>query len=108
MLSEVSHGRKNHLTLEITGDAENIWWKGESSDTFMTAGRTSGVQQWQNPFGSGFTGTFRDLVKDVYQAIEHKQITDGDYPTFEDGHRLVKLCNTIAESHKQHGKWVNL
>jgi len=54
----------------------------------------------------GFPDTFKQLFRAVYSYIEA-----GDYaaprpfPTFQDGHREVLLCEAILQSHHQR-RWV--
>ena len=56
----------------------------------------------------GFPDSFKQLFRAVYDYID-----TGDwnapppFPTFEEGHREVALCEAILHSHREH-KWANV
>jgi predicted dehydrogenase len=56
----------------------------------------------------GFPDTFKQLFRSFYAAIEG-QPSDvwNPYPTFEDGHREILLCEAILAS-AQEGRWVEI
>lgn len=70
VLSEVSHGRTNRLTLEITGQNRSVWWDSEASTALHGASKGSGVRTALYPFGfNGFTDTFITLAGRYYAAL---------------------------------------
>lgn len=109
VLSELSQGRCNHLSLEITGEQENLWWNSEQPTLLCRARRGEGVRSQVFAFGSGFADTFRSLVGAVYQdvAAGSPSIRPG-YPTFADGMRNVQLCNAVLESAQHNGAWISV
>lgn len=108
-LSEVSPGRYNHLSLEITGEHGNIWWNAEQSSTLCFARRDGSVRSQLFPFSGAFSGTFRQLMAAFYRDIAAGGASPNpDYPTFRDGLRNAALCNAIYESASGNGRWVAL
>ncbi len=50
----------------------------------------------------GFPDTFNQLFRAFYGHIEQGDFSAPcPYPTFEDGHHEILLCEAIIESHKQ-------
>lgn len=107
VLSEVSPGRINRVSLEVTGEKGNLWWNSEDNNMLHTAVKGGGVNTEVFGFGNGFMDTFRDLVYYFYQDVL-TGVPSGNpvYPTFEEGKEIVKLCNAIYESARSDGKWV--
>lgn len=104
-LSEISHGRYNHLSLEITGEKGSLWWNSEAGSLLHTGKKGGELRQQVFAFGNGFTDTFRRLTAEVYRAIEGGS---GSYPTFSDGRDSVILCNAVYESAVNNGAWVEV
>lgn len=108
-LSEVSQGRINRLTLEVTGEDKNLWWNSEDNNMLHTARKGEGVHTEIFGFGNGFTDTFRALVKHYYTAVqEGKQPDDPVYPNFDQGAQIVKICNAMLQSAENCGAWVTI
>ncbi len=102
VLSEVSHGRINRLSMEVTGLNKSVWWNSEESTTLHVGKQGAGVQTMVNPFGSnGFTDTFAALVADFYKD-------QACVPNFEDGAHLSAVCEAIGESALQQGSWITV
>jgi len=56
----------------------------------------------------GFGSTSKQLFTEIYKAVaEGKQPDNPSYPTFEEGHRELLLCDRIIESHKTQ-RWVKV
>lgn len=110
VLSEVSHGRTNHLTMEVTGANHSVWWDSEHSTALHGASKGSGVQTALYPFGfNGFTDTFLTLAGRYYAALGWTAPAEsGDFPTFADGARLVRLCRAVERSARTDGTWVDV
>jgi len=104
-LSEVSHGRYNHLSLEITGESGSLWWNSEAGNVLYTGRKGGELKQQVFAFSNGFTDTFRRLTAEVYRSITGGK---GTYPTFSDGLYSVILCNAIYESAMNNGAWVEV
>ena len=56
----------------------------------------------------GFGDTFKQLFVDFYRSIETQEFkTQPSYPTFEDGHHEILVCEAIFSSHQQ-DRWVQI
>jgi predicted dehydrogenase len=108
LLSEVSHGRKNQLQIEVTGSQQSIWWNNEDPYKLHIGKKMEAVQTHINPFGGGFSNTFKALFEAVYHAIESKSSDQCSYPTFYDGYINTKICYAAWESAQQGGQWISL
>lgn len=109
LLSEVSHGRINRLSLEVTGEKENLWWNSEENNVLHTSVKGGGVHSEIFAFGNGFMDTFRSLTASFYEDVKAgKPCSHPVYPTFEDGERIVKLCNAMLKSADSEGRWVEI
>lgn len=105
VLSEVAHGKKNQLKLEVTGTHQSIWWNNETPYQLFQGQKSKGVQISTNPFGGGFKETFKDLFKSVYEAIESPEKAT-NYPSFKDGAINAAVCEAIYQSAKNNSKWI--
>jgi len=107
VLSEISQGRLNRLSIEITGEHANLWWDSENNNALYKGKKNEGVICNTNPFGNGFADTHRLLFKEVYADIESGVPSScPDYPVFIDGERIVRLCNAAYLSAKNDSMWV--
>lgn len=107
LLSEVSPGRGNRLTLEITCRDGNLWWNEEDNNLLHTARKGEGVHTEVFSFGNGFNDTFITLLQNVYAAIA-AGAREGDYPTFRQGAAIAAACSAIYESAKHDSAWVRV
>lgn len=109
LLSEVSQGRINRISLEVTGEKKNLWWNSEDNNILNTAAKGGGVNSEIFGFGNGFMDTFRSLVDSFYEDVKKESVSSHPvYPTFIDGMEIVKLCNAMLESADADGKWVEV
>ncbi|CCZ62879.1 Gfo/Idh/MocA family oxidoreductase [Hungatella hathewayi] len=109
LLSEVSQGRINRITLEVTGEKKNLWWNSEDNNILNTAVKGGGVNSEIFGFGNGFTDTFRSLVNSFYEDVKKGKVSEQPvYPTFEEGKNIVEYCNAMLESADQDGRWVSI
>ncbi|MCI5699645.1 MAG: Gfo/Idh/MocA family oxidoreductase [Lachnospiraceae bacterium] len=109
LLSEVSQGRVNRITLEVTGEKMNLWWNSEDNNLLNTAVKGGGVNTEIFAFGNGFMDTFRSLVTSFYEDVKNGRVSENPvYPTFEDGKAIVRLCNAMLTSADLDGKWVSV
>lgn len=109
VLSELSQGRCNRLSLEVTGEQETLWWNSEQPTLLSRARRGAGVQTQVFAFGSGFADTFRTLIGAVYQDVAAGGPSpQPSYPTFADAAVNVALCNAVWESAHHNGAWVSV
>ncbi len=124
-MSQVSAGRKNDVSWQVDGaDAALAWqstdperlWIGhrgqpnqlaEKDPAVMTA---AGTATAAFPAGhvEGYPDTFRALFSAVYTDITAgAPPTAATYPTFATGHRVVAVCEAIAESART-GAWAHV
>lgn len=109
LLSEISPGRGNRLTLEITCEYGNLWWNEEDNNLLHTARKGEGVHTEVFAFGNGFTDTFRTLLERYYAAVLSGQLPkQPDWPTFEEGAQITSICSALAESAAQDSRWIQV
>lgn len=124
-VSQVTAGRKNSIRFEIAGSKGSLAWDSERPNELWLGHRDRanevllrdpallqpGVRPYANYPGGhneGFPDTFKQLFRSVYDYMDA-----GDwqaprpFPTFEDGHREVVLCEAILQSHRD-GRWVSV
>lgn len=122
-VSQVSAGRKNALTFEIAGSKSSVAWNSENPNELWIGHRDrpneilikdpslmseNGRFFASQPGGhaEGFPDTFKQLYRAVYGYIERGDFSaPQNFPTFEDGHQEVVLCEAIARSNQERG-WV--
>ena len=98
LLSEVSQGRINRITLEVTGEKKNLWWNSEDNNILNTAVKGSGVNSEIFGFGNGFMDTFRSLVDSFYDDVKRGLCVGSTGLSYLfDGRDIVKLCNAMLE-----------
>lgn len=123
-VSQTTAGRKNCLRYEIAGAKQSISWNSERPNELWIGHRekpnelllkdpallNSNVRPYSNYPGGhneGFPDTFKQCFRAFYTAIQTGKPGPVNYPTFEDGHKEVMLCEAILESHKNE-KWIYL
>jgi len=124
-VSQVSAGRKNRLSLEISGSSKTFQWDSENPNSLWIGEREEPNRQllrdpslfhkeaatlvsFPGGHNEGFPDTSKQLFKEVYQAIRvGKQPDHPSYPTFEDGLRELIICDRIIESQREE-KWINV
>lgn len=123
-VSQVSAGRKNRATLEISGANETYNWCSEAPNE-MWIGRRDGYNKslmrdpslvhdearslisFPGGHNEGFPDTSKQLFKEVYAAIRHGKPAHPTYPTFADGLHELIVCDRIVESARAQ-KWVTV
>ncbi|HEY8636101.1 MAG TPA: Gfo/Idh/MocA family oxidoreductase [Candidatus Limnocylindrales bacterium] len=126
IVSQVSPGHKNDLTLHLSGserslgwaqeEPERLWLGARDESTLLT--RAPSVDGW--PVGvpalpaghpEGWAEALRDLLRPFYAAIAagdpSPDGTDAPYPTLADGARGVALIEAVVESSRG-GRWVDI
>jgi len=124
-VSQVTAGRKNCLRYEIAGSKCALAWDSQAPNE-LWIGRRDGPNQSlirdpalvaETPrsfinYPGGHNEGFPDAFKQCFRAF-YQYIAAGDfgaapmYPTFEEGHREVVLCEAILESHRRQ-RWITL
>lgn len=109
LLSEVSHGRQNNLSVEVTSDKNSIWWNSESPYQINSSSDKNTKNISTNAFGGGFPNTFQSLFECVYHDIEQGSVSKApSYPTFYDGYQNSCVCDAIYKSAANHGQWTKV
>ncbi len=124
-VSQVTAGRKNCLRYEIAGSRGALAWDSErpnelwlghrdrpnellTRDPALMGPDARRVTSYPGGHNEGFPDTFKQLFRAVYDYIEAGDLTAPlPFPTFEDGHREVVLCEAILRSHREQ-RWVEI
>jgi predicted dehydrogenase len=124
-VSQVSPGRKNRLFYEINGSQSSLSWDSERPNELWVGHRTQPnqilmkdpsllaadvreVASYPGGHNEGFPDTFKQLHRKVYAYIRAGDFNQKpDFPTFEDGHYEMLLCEAIERSAKAQ-KWVSV
>jgi predicted dehydrogenase len=117
-------GRKNRLLLEVAGTEGSLCWDSESSDRLRVGHRNvpslilerdpqiltepaRGLCHYPGGHAEGFPDTIKQLALAVYRWIDDGKAVAPTFPTFDDGHREVLLCEAIARSARERS-WVDV
>lgn len=124
-VSQTTAGRKNCLRFEIAGGKQAISWNSEQPNSLWIGHRDqpgesllrdpavmhdSAAKISSYPAGhcEGFPDTFKQLFKTFYGYIEAGDFAaPRPFPTFEDGHREILICEAISKSHDEE-RWVDV
>jgi len=122
-VSQVTAGRKNCIRYELSGSKCALAWNSESPNELWIGRREqpnqtllrdpSLVSDVTRPYinypgghNEGFPDTFKQCFRTFYDYIAKGDFNAAPkFPTFNDGHKEVKLCEAILKSH-QHQSWV--
>jgi predicted dehydrogenase len=127
-VSQVTAGNKNAIRWEMAGSKQSMSWTSQVPDELQIGHRNEPNQsllrdpgllsspartyaQYPGGHNEGFPDTFKQLFRSFYHAIESTDQEHNSewaaYPTFEDGHREIVLCEAILKSALER-KWVEL
>ncbi len=122
-ISQVSAGRKNHVSFQLDGSGGAIYWNSERHEELWLGHRArpnelllrdpglmDPTTRTDSPGGhaEGFPDTFKQLYRAVYAAVGQGEMpTEPDFPTFADGHEQILLGEAVAESARTQG-WVTV
>ena len=122
-VSQVAAGRKNRLTLEISGALKSFNWSSESPNELWIGERdrpnrellrdpslfhpeSAKLVAYPGGHNEGFPDTSKQMFKQVYDAIRTGAQPDKpEFPTFEDGLRELRLNEAIMSSANTK-KWI--
>lgn len=124
IVSQVSAGRKNHLHFEIGGTQSSIAWNAETpnrmwigfrdqpnkilqKDPSLMSSRASRFSSYPSGHAEGYPDTFKQCFRGFYEYILSDRSEAPSFPTFQDGHDEVLLCEAILLSHEQQ-RWVDI
>lgn len=124
-VSQVTAGRKNCLRWEIAGSRCALDWCSESPnelwighrdvpnellirDPALVGERARMAIHFPGGHNEGFPDTFKQCFRAFYGYLAAGDTSaPRPFPTFEDGHREVVLCEAILNSHRE-GAWVTV
>jgi predicted dehydrogenase len=122
LVSQVAPGRKNSLTLEISGSAETYSFSQEDPETLWIGRRTCSQLLRRDPaelsedaerlsvlpagHAQGVQDAFNAFIGDTYAAIQHGELRVG-LPTFADGVRSARIAEAVLTS-VQTRSWVDV
>jgi predicted dehydrogenase len=124
-VSQVSPGRKNRFWFEIDGSEGSLAWDGEQpnvlwmgkrcemnrelvKDPSLMSPEARGFAAYPAGHAEGYPDTFVQLFKQFYAYLEHNDLrAPRPFPTFEDGHLGLLLCEVIAQSARER-RWVKV
>ena len=122
-VSQVSAGRKNAITIEVDGSESAAAWYSEEPDQLwighrgrpneqlardpgLLAPAAAAVSQYPGGHVEGYPDTFRGLFSRVYADVARgSRSAQPDYPTFADGHDVLRVTEAIARSTAER-RWV--
>src|SRR5262249_44094834 len=124
-VSQTTAGRKNCLRFEIAGSRQALAWDSEQPNTLWIGYRERpnevlirdpallsepalALASYPGGHTEGFPDTFKQLFTAFYGYIAAGDFTaPAPFPTFDDGHREVLLCEAVLRSHRQQ-RWTTL
>ncbi|MFO0923810.1 MAG: Gfo/Idh/MocA family oxidoreductase [Pirellulales bacterium] len=123
-VSQVTAGKKNSLQYEIAGERCSLSWNSQSPNRLWIGRRDAGNTElirdpslmspearmhstYPGGHNEGFPDTFKQLFRSFYSYIESDRKAQPRFPSFQDGHREILLCEAILESSKQ-GTWITV
>jgi predicted dehydrogenase len=124
-VSQTTAGRKNCLRLEIGGTRQALAWNSESPNELWIGHRDGPNEQlirdpallrdsagqissYPGGHNEGFPDTFKQLFRTFYGYVAAGDLSaSAPFPTFEEGHDEVLLCEAILRSHRQR-RWVDV
>ncbi|WP_240617033.1 Gfo/Idh/MocA family protein [Nocardioides speluncae] len=122
VISQVAAGRKNRLTLEISGTEASFAFDQENPELLWVGGRDGSRLLQRDPatlspdaarlshlpagHAQGYQDCFNAFVADSYAASRGQQ--PAGLPTFEDGLRAATLAETVLASVSDNGAWTEV
>jgi predicted dehydrogenase len=121
--SQVSAGRKNHLSVEIYGTKSSVRWDQERSDELWIGQRNSpnqmiikdpsllkkaaaGYADLPGGHSEGYDDTFKQIFRRFYTSIAEPDSL-AEYPQMTDGLRQMRIMQAELASHRDR-RWVDL
>lgn len=126
-VSQVAAGRKNRLSLEVSGSAASLAWDQEtpqqmwighrrranqilSDDPSLLNGDVAARARFPGGHIEGWPDAFRAMMAAFYQAVEKGRMPErgaADFATFHDGAQVMAVVEAILQSHQQQ-RWVKV
>lgn len=127
-VSQVAAGRKNRLSIEISGTRASVGWNQERPDELWIGRRDAANQlllkdppllkpearayaDLPGGHSEGYDDTFKQVFRRFYASISGAPISAAggahDFPTFVDGLRQLKIVSAALESNRTRS-WVDV
>jgi Predicted dehydrogenases and related proteins len=107
VFSEISPGRSNDLSIEISSADRSVSWCSERPYEMVAGRKDAGLTRFCNAFAGGFTDTFRGCFEAFYRAAA-SGVRDERLATFRDGAANVRICAALAQSARSRGEFVEV
>jgi predicted dehydrogenase len=122
-VSQTTAGRKNCLRYEIAASERTISWNSEQPnelwvgyrakpnerlirDPALLSPQVTPYANYPGGHNEGFPDTFKQCFRAFYHSVLDPQ-RPAMYPTFQEGHQEIVLCEAIMTSHRTE-RWVTL
>jgi predicted dehydrogenase len=124
-VSQVSAGRKNALSFEIDGSEAAVAWDSEQPNTLWMGRRSEAnrillkdpslltpaaarLAGFPGGHQEGYAETLKNLFGRYYAYLRAGDFSaPRDFPTFDDGHTEMLLCDALLQSARQ-GCWIDV
>jgi predicted dehydrogenase len=123
-VSQTTAGRKNCLRFEMAGANQSMAWNSEQPNSMWLGNRdvanetllrdpgllgnaAARITNYPGGHNEGFPDTWKQFFRTFYGHIAANDDSAPPYPTFEDGHREILLCEAILQSHRQRS-WIDV
>ena len=122
-VSQVTAGRKNCLRYEISAAEKALSWNSEEPNELWVGNRGEPNQVIMKDPGlidaaaasfvgypgghnEGYPDSFKMCFKAFYDRIAGLK-SEFEYPTFQDGHREIEICEAVLKSHREK-TWIDI
>ena len=124
-VSQVVAGRKNCLRFEIVGSRQSVSWNSESPNEVWIGERNKenksllrdpalcgeaarNATSYPGGHNEGYADSFKHCFLSFYQYIANGDFSaPATFPTFQDGHHEILLCEAIQKSHQER-RWIEV
>ena len=126
-VSQVSAGRKNHLSFEINGSQSSLHWDQETPQQLWIGHRQQANQILTDDPGlmnadvaasahfpgghiEGWPDAFKNMMQQFYQAVQAGKMpatAERRFASFSDGADVMYIIDAIIKSHQQQ-RWVSV
>jgi predicted dehydrogenase len=107
MLSEISPGRSNDISIELVYDAASFSWCSDRPYEVCTGKKGAGLSVKQNDFTGGFSTTFTDCFREAYECMIQKR-KSCVLASFAQAEHVVMVCESIGRSAQNDGAWIDV
>ena len=123
-VSQVTAGYKNCLRYEIAGAERSVSWNSQTPNE-LGVGRRDAPNEtlvrdpallhdlprrfsaYPGGHNEGFPDTFKQCFRAFYDAVAGDGSVERLYPSFEEGHTEIVLCDAILQSHRE-ARWITI